>query len=199
MSRLLSLLVVLLLAGCVKQGEVAALSLRDPHIPIEARRWLADAEDEVAIAEAMLDDARADLAEQRAYGQEYLARVRRVTAGAEVEGARELPGLFAELADQREELARLRVSAGRVRLDYSRARLTLVRAETAVRHDLGVYEIEPLVAEVERTRSALAAAEAAVEDQRAQLERVADAAWLRFTAYAAAGGPTEDLWGGSQP
>jgi len=193
--QLLTLLAVLVGAvGCTRD-KVQVLGLRDARLSIEARRWLADAEDEVAIAGARVDDAQARLERQRSHGEALVGRLRQLQRDSATSEGTDLTRLFAELADQREALAVLHLRAARADLAYARARLTLTRAETAVRYDLAVYELDELVAEVDRLGEDVAAAERAVEDQQSQVDRTADAVWLAYTRFVDAGGATEVLWG----
>ncbi|MBW2256181.1 MAG: hypothetical protein JRI25_16515 [Deltaproteobacteria bacterium] len=166
------------LQGCASSHagpKVEALSLRDPRLPEDALRWLADAEDEVAIGRARLDDAEDGLLVLEAYGEDLKARV-------------------GHLAQQSQKAAEVE----RGFADLSRARVRLQKlelAETAVRYDLAVYEIEPLLERVRAAEERVAEAQRAVEERRAEVDAAADAAWSAYARFVAGGGSTDVLWG----
>ncbi len=59
MTQKLSSIAVLvsLMTGCMGL-QVDRLSLTDPRLPVDARRWVADAEDAVVISRAKRDEAK---------------------------------------------------------------------------------------------------------------------------------------------
>ncbi len=185
--------------GCGVHKRVAPLSLHDPRLPIEARKWLADAEDEVAIARARVDEAEVELARLKAYRRDMVARVaamqQRSRAGGSAVAADDLKARFNLHLNERIELADRELDAARKALSLSRARLTLARAETAIRHDVAVYEIEPLALEVESLRQQVAAAERRVEEQRQAVDETAAQVWSTYARYVDSGGETNALWG----
>ena len=179
-------------------GGVERLNLRDPRLPMEARRWLADAEDEVAIAQAHVDDAKGDLRKLENYRGSVVVRLDEAwstgKSGSAAEGEA-AAGAFFRYADQRVDLAELELKISRKQLELTIARLTQARAETAIRYDLAVYEIEPIVREVEQLKSEVAAIQREVEEQRVKVEKAADEVWKAYTAFASKGGATDALWG----
>jgi hypothetical protein len=183
------------LSACA--SEVQRLNLRDPRLPEEARRWLADAEDEVAITRARADDSETELAELEAYRSSLTDRLEENwpdrKSGARVEGANALRA-FMKYADQRVKLAELELATSKKELSLASARLTQARAETAVRYDLAVYEIGPIINEVELLRGEIAAMERQVEDQRVSVEKAAGEAWKAFSQFVGKGGVTNALW-----
>ncbi|MCP4606109.1 MAG: hypothetical protein GY847_37290 [Proteobacteria bacterium] len=199
-----SLFLVLTLGalGCISSGiersGVQSLDLRDPKLPIEARRWLADAEDEVAIARARMDDAWVELTRIKAYRGSLIDRlddtwsVGKGQAAAEGEKA---SWAFLKYADQRVELAELEVKISTRALSLTITRLTQARAETAVRYDLAIYEIETIVHEVDLLRNEVATIQSEVENKRAEVERAADEVWDAYVQYVSKGGVTNALWG----
>ena len=190
-------LLVGVLQGCGGH-TVQRIDLRDPRLPADARHWLADAEDEVAIARGRVEDAETAVASMRAYRDLMAARVREVEARASTEALRSKAGALSTAmltyAEERVRLKRLEAAAAETGLRLAEARLTLARAETAVRHDIAVYDLEPLVRRVEALRKEEAAARTAVEDQRAVVERAADTAWSTLARYARAGGDIDTFW-----
>ena len=70
----------------------------------------------------------------------------------------------------------------------------LVNAETAMRHDLAVYDLDPLRRETERIRKEALALDDAIEEQRRKVEEVTTAWWKAFREYVAGGGSSSVLW-----
>jgi hypothetical protein len=178
--------------------NVQQLDLRDPRLPGEARRWLADAEDEVVIARAGVDNSQTDLAEIEAYRRNTIVRLEEGWATGKGAGAaegEEAWGAFAKFVDQRVRLAELALKATISSLELAKMRLTQARAETAMRYDLAVYEISPIVYEMERLRDRVASSEKELEAQRVTVEKTADEVWRAFAVFAQKGGLTNALWG----
>jgi len=180
------------------RSKVHRLNLRDPRLPIEARRWLADAEDEVAIARAHLDDAQARLDAHRAYRENVMARLEDAWAKAKDNPkatGEKAQQAFVTYADQRVKLFELELDLSKKALDLAIIRLTQARAETALRYDLAVYEMEPIIRKVELLRDEVAAIQRQVEEQRVNVETTADAVWKAFSDYVNKGGVTNAPWG----
>ncbi len=190
-KSLLCLLMIALAAGCATTG-VQRLDLRDPRLPVEARRWLADAEDEVAIAKARLDEAGAEYDKLERYHKDLTVRLQEIQA-VPVEGAATADSFLA-FTEQRIALKKHQRQSAGDNLALARSRLTLARAETAVRYDLAVYELEPLIQDVEQRRTKVAAAEQQVELQRALVEQAAEEFWERYRQYVSKGGVTHSIW-----
>jgi hypothetical protein len=176
-------------------GEVKRLDLRDPRLPAEARRWLADAEDEVAIAWARVDDARAELKKLNSYHEAQLDRLQELKRGQAKGAGENAFRAFAKYGEERIALAEMELEVAEVALELARMRLTQARAETAVRYDVKIYELEPIVREVESLRDEVAETEREVEEQRANVEHAADGVWKSFKHYVSKGGVTNALWG----
>ncbi|RMG20131.1 MAG: hypothetical protein D6729_03525 [Deltaproteobacteria bacterium] len=176
------LALLFLAAGCGQ--HVAYLSIHDPRLPPSAQKWVADAEDQVAVATAWLDEATATLAAVQAWRASV--------------GSLEWPGgplaELTQMADKRVELARLEHARAQAELRLSMERRKLVNAETAMRYDLGVYDLTPLRKETERLRTEARKLDDAIEEARRALEETTTAWWKAFRAYVAGGGKTEVLW-----
>ena len=179
--------------GC--GGNVKYLSLRDERLPLEARRWLADAEDEVAIARARVVDAENQSAKIEDYRQNMVKELKEQWGGARG-GAAGLKAwqMFAAYTDERVTLAELTLRAAQVAEDLARMRLTQARAETAMRYDLAVYELPPIAERVEKLRDEVAAMTKVVEAQRVKVEKSAGEAWKMFYQFARKNGVTNALW-----
>ena len=192
--RLMPALVLgLAVIGCAT-AEVQRLDLRDPRLPVEARRWLADAEDEVAIAWARMDDSRATLARLEEYREQQLGRLEQLRTGpAKVEGEAAARAL-GSYADARVRLGELELESFKIELELARTRLNQARAETAVRYDLKIYELQPIISEVELLRNEVADSERRMEEVRTQFEGKAALAWKAYSQYVSKGGTSNALW-----
>lgn len=186
--------------GCASgnyRANVKALDLRDPRLPLEARKWLADAEDEVAIARANMDDAQEKLSKLRSYceslddriKEQWLSRNNKNRAQAVTASK-----AFNEYSGQRIELSKLELEASEEAYGLAMTRLDKARAETAMRYDLAVYPVEEIVEEVERKRGVLAKLGKQIDEQIVRVEKAADQVWSTFTAYVSTGGVTNVLW-----
>lgn len=175
-------------AGCGPRVE--RITLDDARLPLDARRWLADAEDEVAIATAGLDQAQDRLA--GAY--EFRDYVERDVEPRWSGGATSARQRLEQLVDARLALARLEVNAAEARISLARVMLVRARAETAVRHDIAAYDLEPIVAATEEARAALNAAVRRIEDQRVAVDEATTGWWEAYGEYLAGGGDNSILW-----
>ena len=184
-------LLVLLAAACTPR--VARLSLGDRRLPVDARRWLADAEDEVSIARADIEEAQRRLDEAQEFRRFCDGHVAgRWPSSAAASGARER---LSALARERLQLARLELRLAERRQSLARARLALTRAETAVRHDLRSYDLDPLQAIAEAARREVAAATEGAEAQRVRVDEATTGFWEAYGAHVRSGGRNDVLWG----
>ncbi len=174
------LFLVLWLVGC---GGIAPLSIHDPRLSRDARGEIADAEDAVVVSGARLADARERLREAE----------RRAGEGPRLAG--DAGARWAEVGAQRAGLARAEVGLGESEVALARARLTLTYAQTAMRHDLAVYELPPLEAEAERRRVEVQRARGRVHELRLQLEETTTGWWSAYRAFVGDGGDAARLWG----
>jgi hypothetical protein len=186
---------VLVMMGCGTM-EVERLNLRDPRLPIEARRWLADAEDEVAIVRARVENSEASLEAYKSYRESLISRLEETwTEGkASAQGGAAFTA-FLKYGEERVKLAELTLEATRKELQLAKTRLTQARAETAIQYDLAVYEIAPIVHEVELLRKEVALMRGQMEDQRVVVERTASQVWNAYAKFVSSGGNTNALWG----
>ena len=187
---------IVILMGLVTFGcgaEVAKLSLRDPRLPVEARRWLADTEDEVAVARAEVDDARVNLERVKSYRREM--RDNDPFPKSDGPSPEKTRDIFERYADERVELREMELDGALISLELSVARLTQVRAETAIRYDLAVYEMEEIVETVNLLKQEVGKNQKRVERQRALVEKTADELWTTYGKYVADGGKTNAFWG----
>jgi hypothetical protein len=178
--------VALLAAGC--GPRVARISLHDPRLPVEARRWLADAEDEVAIASVSLDDAEHQLEEARQF-RDY-ANALRWPGNAGTARQR-----LDVMVRNRIDLGNAEVNAATQRMNVANAQLVRARAETAVRHDIRAYDLEPITAAADAARQQLDGAVHEVEQRRIALDEATTQFWEAYGAFLRGGGANANvLW-----
>lgn len=170
---------LLLLAAC-SGPRVRPLAVSDPRLPAEARRTIADAEDAVVAARARASDAE--------------AAERSAARAAEVAVDAPLAEPLRQLALARLAHAQAEADVARAEVGLAAARLDETHAETAMRHDVAVYDLGPLAAEVEAWRGQASTAREARQQRRDALEAATQAFWQAWRRYTAAGGDPRVLW-----
>lgn len=177
-----------LFIGC--GPAVTPLALDDSRLPRETRRFVGDAEDAVTVARARVSDARAERRSRAAARDALLAAPPFPGAGPAMTATTQQSAL----ADARVDLADAALEAAEAALALAEARLTLTYAESAVRHDLAVYDLAPLRARVEAARDAALAAEDTARLRRQAVEDATTAWWTAWRGYLAAGGDARAYW-----
>ncbi len=192
--QLLISLFIILSAACSTQKipDVARLSLRDPRLSMEARRWLADAEDEVVIAQAGVDMAASKLARIEEY-RKTLNREDVFLPGKNAD-VKKMEGSLAAYMDAQLALEEAQLLAAEKAMALARARLTQVRAETAIRYDLAMYPMEPVVKQVEELKIEVGKANSVLEDLHVNVEKHAAQLWRDYATFIRAGGVTRNFW-----
>jgi Mg2+ and Co2+ transporter CorA len=187
-------MLIILFAVACGSTNVQRLNLRDPRLPLEARRWLADAEDEVAIARARVDDAERVLATLNEYREDLLERLEDSWAKGGSTGEKAAQAFF-DYVEKRVLLAELELDLAEQSRELAKKRLTQARAETAMRYDIAVYEIQTIVQQVETKRNEIAAAQKQVENMKIEVENAAGEVWKDYRSYVNKGGVSNALWG----
>lgn len=172
-------------AACAPRA--ARISLHDPRLPLDARRWLADAEDEVAIAAVGLDEAQIGMDEAREF-RRYAESLRWPGGGSNASQRLD------RMVEERLSLARLEIDLANQRIALARANLVKARAETAVRHDIADYNLEPITAASDEARARLDQLAQEVEHQRAALDEATSQFWEAYGAFARSNNGNNVLW-----
>ncbi|MCB9729675.1 MAG: hypothetical protein H6746_14500 [Deltaproteobacteria bacterium] len=177
-----------LLAGC--GGGVTMLRTDDPRLPVEARRWVADAEDGVLVARAMRD---------RSAGRLEATIERSHELGEEADelaqaGAGDAAEHLRQVAEARVALARDELRLAETEVAMAEARRAQINAQTAVRHDLAVYELEPLERATEAALAETRRQRAHLDQQRADLAQLTSAWWESYARFTAQSGQRNLLW-----
>lgn len=178
-----------LLTACGGGPQERPFALDDPRLATDARRWIADAEDAVVVARARSASAEADLASVRGWLQ-AMSRAPALTGPA-----------AAKTTARRDELAMKRITAAEsaVRenaelLTLTRLRLVLAYAETAMRHDIAVYDLPPIQAQVKAQQKLYLQARTKSRKARQKAAEATDAWWKAWRAYVAAKNDATPFW-----
>ncbi|MBN2718840.1 MAG: hypothetical protein JXX14_23545 [Deltaproteobacteria bacterium] len=185
-----------LAAACSGQQmpEVRQLSLRDPRLSLEARRWLADAEDEVVIARAGVEMAASRVMRIEDYRDTLTKEEVFLSGPSKKANVDKLEQSLYGFVDAQLTLEEAQLLAAQKALELAYARLTQVRAETAIRFDLAVYPMEPIVHHVEQLKSEVASANSVLENLRVEVENRAGQLWRDYAAFVQQGGVTRNFW-----
>ncbi|MDX9720758.1 MAG: hypothetical protein RBU37_08415 [Myxococcota bacterium] len=167
-------------------SSVAPIDLRSNAIPIEARRFLADAQDSASVARARRDDARIRLEQTEAWQQAILESETWPSDGGASNALR-------QLAEERMRLARLLFERAEAEVELAESKLELITAQTAIRNDLALYDLEPLQERADAARERVKRLAAEVEGQQRSIDQTTTQWWSAFGAMAA-GGDTDPLY-----
>ena len=178
-------------AGCGASINVKPLRLDDSSLTQNARRFLADSEDAVAIARAWRDTAAAELERTRLWRRGLATGADALAADAKV---RPPVDALSRFADATVDLAEKRLALAESELALARQKFTQITAEIATQNDMAVYDLEKIRARTDVLRKDAEADNRAVEQSRRVVEEL-NTAWLRaYGAYVKAGGGTQAFW-----
>ncbi len=172
-------------------GGVRRLDVQDEALPMETRRWLADADDGVIVARSARDRTQDELRD----AEHWQSRVNGETVwpgtGGPAETAKQA---LRTLAEARTTRARAQVEAANAELELAKSKRTLAHAERAVLHDIAQYNLVQLRAERDARREETTRASARhVATARAEDIKVNEW-WIAYRAYLASGGQRIPLW-----
>ncbi len=182
MERLL--IGVALLAASACSSGVKPIGLHDSNVPLDARRFVADAQDAVSISRARRDDAVTVLRATEGWRAE-LTNTSMWPKGSE--------GLLKKLetfADARVKMASLLLERAELQLELAKSKYTLSTAETAMRNDIAVYDLKPLRDDAEAIRRQIEQANVNVEDQRTSMDKLTLSWWEAYGAFTQGGKDT---------
>jgi hypothetical protein len=182
MERLLIGAAVVAASAC--SSGVKPIGLHDSDVPLDARRFVADAQDAVSIARARRDDAVIELRATEGWRTE-LTNTSMWPKGSE--------GLLKKLeifADARVKMANLLLARAELQLELAKSKYTLSTAETAMRNDIAVYDLKPLRDDTEGIRREIERANVNVEDQRTSMDKLTLAWWEAYGAFTQGGKDT---------
>lgn len=176
----LCLLLLTTLSACAT--EVEPISLRDPAVSLESRKLLADLQDAVSIARLKRDGAKRDLKatldwqedmiEQRAWPSQASGAVSKLKS----------------LAQGRIDLAELELELRQAELALAKSKYTLATAQAAMRHDLAVYELEPLRRDTDAARALVGRLLGQQEVKINEVDKLNQAWWSAYNDFINKGG-----------
>jgi hypothetical protein len=179
MKRALAFLLLTLVAAC--GARVKPISLHDQSIPVDSRRFVADTQDAVSIARASRDSASRELTEVRQWRREV---VKGVAWPDKASGAIER---LETLADNRVALAEMELDKADLALELAEAKYDLVTAETAIRHDIARYDLDPLRARTDAARGEMKSLTEAIIIKRDEIDELTSAWWKAYSSWAKKG------------
>ena len=93
------------------------------------------------------------------------------------------------------DLASAEIAVANQRMVVAQAQLVRARAETAVRHDITAYDLEPITEAADAAREQLDAAVHEAEQQRIALDEATTQFWEAYGAFLRGGGANANvLW-----
>lgn len=179
---------LLLLAAACGGQKVRPLSIYDARLPPDSRRWVADADDQIVVAGAWRDEMHAAFDEALRWKEEVVAKIEWPAKGESAKSALEA------LAETRLDLAKLERDKADAEYELTLAKWRRVMAKTAMRHDIAIYDLEPIEDAVKQRRAHVQKLAAEIEQKQLELEKVESAWWKAFAAYVKAGGRGDILW-----
>ncbi len=188
MSALLWALAACLAAGC--GGTVELLRIDDPRLPIESRRWIADAEDAVLVTSAALERVQD---EQRRVVV-AAERTQRLAGALTKAGAHTAADRLRALGQDRVKMGRLHINRAEAALALAEAKQLQVNADMAIRHDLAVYDVDELRDAVDAARKVTHVIEGKIEEERHKLEERVTAWWQAYGSWYGIARRGEILW-----
>lgn len=171
MKKLIFIMLATLGLGVGCGASVKPIDLHDPNIPLDARRFIADAQDAVSISRARLDDAEEN------YENTVRWRSELTTREMWPAGSENVVAKLDEFTEARVKMAELLRLRAEVELDLAEAKYTQATAETAMRNDIAVYDLEPIRAQSETTRNRLENVAVRIEEHRVVLDKITQDWW----------------------
>lgn len=169
--------------------QVDRLSLSDPRLPVDARRWVADAEDAVVVSRARRNAAQAELKAAQRWQANVLNGARlKGPKGATLQGHRDL------MAVSRVSAIDAEVALRTAEFELSKSRLQLIYAETAMRHDIAVYDMPPLQAAVDTRLETVIRLREQHRQSRQRALKTADTWWTGWREYSSEKNDTRPFW-----
>lgn len=181
-KTLLSVAIPLVATAC--SSGVKPIGLHDSNVPLDARRFVADAQDAVSIARARRDDAATQLKATQTWRTE-LTNTEMWPKGSEA-----LLSKLEAFADARVTMSKLMFDRAELQLDLAKAKYELSTAETAMRNDIAVYDLEPLRGNADAIRRNIEKASVAVEEQRTRMDKLTVDWWDSYGKFTQSGKDT---------
>jgi hypothetical protein len=181
------LLGLALLAAC--GSTVEPIDLHDSVIPLDARKFVADAQDGLSIARAKREVAIRELDEVETWRDKTLDNLDWLNnAGART--------AIEKLADARVELAQMEKERADAELELAVGKLDLVTAQTAIRNDIAIYELDPLRDRVEAALERVKDLGNTIEQHQRKLDQMTGQWWEAYASFVRGGGNSAAYFAG---
>lgn len=167
------------------QQQVHTLSLSDARLPAAAKQRIADGEDAVLIAQTQVAQAKKFL-------EESITRQMRFIQSAPDLGS--LQGSSESLMNQRVSLREQELQYLKADLALSKSRLRLIYAQTAMRYDLKVYNLQPLEKKMKQDQSKMLRLRSQLKPARKQWETDLSDWWTAYGQWAKNNQSTHQFW-----
>jgi hypothetical protein len=167
------LALILAATACAGQ-DVTPIDIHDSVISGESRRFVADAQDAVSIARSGVDEYRRQLRETRERRKAMMANE------AWTEIGQGMAQSYRTLLDARVKLAELRLERAQAERDLAAEKLVAVYAETAVRHDLETYDLEPIRQNVDERLETLRKVNRQIGEHLVAVDKASRAWWKQY-------------------
>jgi len=172
-------------AGCGGNG-VKPLNPKDPTLPLQARQWVADAEDGVIAARVRLRRARAEQSAVAEWASDLKKRLEHTPAS--------LRKALAKMLDAHTKLRELSVRYAQAGESFAEAKYRAINAEQAVKLNTARADLAALRGRAAKAQDGLRDARKKLWKQRERVEVETDAWWRAYAEYVAGGGDTRALW-----
>lgn len=179
-------LAALFAGGCGQ--SVTIMHIHDDRLPTESRRWIADAEDAVAVAVALRDRMEERLEDVEKWRDTLYRRVQWTGGGGQAKP------VLDQLVAARIQFAKMHLAKAVLELELAEAKQEKINAETAMRHDLAVYDLKPIRQKVDGIRAEVKAMAVALVDQRQALEKLTSQWWQAYAGYVKSSGDQTVMW-----
>lgn len=186
MQSLKILFAFLLVSAAACSQTVKPIGLQELVVPLDARRFVADAQDGVSIAKSHVDDAEMHLEKM----EHWHATVKDSGWPSNANARASLT----KLSEARLKIVKMELELANAEFELAEAKYELVTARTAIRHDLATYELKPLR---ERQEAALDRVGRLVKDIEAEqrtLEQLTGDWWTQYAGYSQGGGSTQEFF-----
>ena len=172
------------LIQCACSQEVRTLSASDQRLPNVAKQRIADAEDAVLISRSQYEDAQSKYESALLKSNKFNQKPPNLGQAT---------SLAKKLHAAQLNLRSLETHYAEVDYELSKSRLELVYAQTALRYDLAVYNLDPLTKSVDRWRAALLKLRKEKKQATAQMKDLVDQWWSSYQNFAKSTG-TQAFW-----
>jgi len=177
---------VLVVSAAACSQTVKPIGLQELVVPLDARRFVADAQDGVSIAKSHVDDAAMHLDKMQHWATTIADSGWPSNANART--------ALTRLSDARLKIVRMEFDLAEADYELAQAKYELVTARTAIRHDLATYELKPLRERQEAALANVGDLVKQIEAEQRTLEQLTGDWWAQYAGYSQGGGSTREFF-----